>query len=99
MITVVVEAVDHNDKQGEDEEYVWGHRHIGKILEGPEPAYGDQNEGGDENIQTLDVALVVKGLETDNLVHLLPDEDQVRDTKPNLRCHDVEIDEFSACIS
>lgn len=99
MITVVVEAVDDNDKQGEDEEYVWGHRHIGEILEGPEPADGDQNEGGDEDIQTLYVALVVKGLEADHLVHLLPDEDQVRDTKPDLRCHDVEINKFPAWIS
>jgi len=93
---MVVEAVDHNDKQGEDEEYVRGHRHIGEILERPEPADGDQNEGGDEDIQTFDVTLVVKGLEADNLVHLLPDKNQVSDTKPDLRCHDVEIDKFSA---
>ena len=78
---MIVGAVEYDDKEGENKENVRCHRHICEILEGSEPANRDKDKGCDENIKAFNVALVVKCLKADHLIHLLADKDQVRDSK------------------
>ena len=95
VLTVVLEAIANDNEEGKDEEYVGSHRYIGQVLERTQPADGNQNESCDQDVQALHVALVLLGLEADDLVHLLTDKDEVSHAEAKLRCQDIEVNELA----
>ena len=84
VVFVVLDAVAHYHSKCKKQEDVRSHGYISQVLEGPEPANRDHNERDDAYVETLHFTLLVAGLKADHLVHLLANEEQVRDDKANL---------------
>ncbi len=96
---MVIEAVDDDDKEGEDKEDVGCHWYISQILEWSQPADRDQDEWCDEDVKAFDVTLVVESLEANHLIHLLANKDQVSYAKANLWAQNVKVDELATLFT
>ena len=53
MLVVVLNAVSDYDDQGEDEEDVWCDWDVCQILKRTKPAYRDQDDGSDEDVEAF----------------------------------------------